>query len=87
MGTPYIGEIRMVAFNFAPKGWAACNGQTMPINQNQRLFSLLGTTYGGDGRTSFLLPDFRGRTFIGTGAPSGKPALPRARKAGKSCMS
>jgi microcystin-dependent protein len=57
----------MVAFSFAPKGWAACNGQTMPINQNQALFSLLGTTFGGDGRTNFLLPDFRGRAPIEPG--------------------
>ncbi|MGD0568793.1 MAG: tail fiber protein [Candidatus Sulfotelmatobacter sp.] len=67
MGTPYLGEIRMVAFSFAPKGWAMCNGQTMPINQNQALFSLLGTTFGGDGRTTFQLPDFRGRTAIEAG--------------------
>jgi microcystin-dependent protein len=62
----------MVSFNFAPKGWASCNGQIMPINQNQALFSLLGTTYGGDGRTTFQLPDLRGRTAFGpntTGGP------------------
>jgi microcystin-dependent protein len=67
MSTPYMGEIRMVAFGFAPKGWALCNGQTMQISQNQALFSLLGTTYGGDGRVTFLLPDFRGRTTIEPG--------------------
>jgi microcystin-dependent protein len=83
MGTPYLGEIRMVGFNFAPKGWAACNGQTMPINQNQALFSVLGTTYGGDGITNFLLPDFRGRTSIGTGAPSGKPAFTPGQRGGE----
>lgn len=73
MGSPYLGEIRMVAFGFAPKGWAACNGQTMPINQNQALFALLGTTFGGDGRINFLLPDFRGRAPIEVGSRSGTP--------------
>ncbi|HSB09844.1 MAG TPA: tail fiber protein [Blastocatellia bacterium] len=61
MGTPFLGEIKIVSFNFAPKGWALCNGQLLPINQNQALFSLFGTTYGGDGRVNFALPDFRGR--------------------------
>src|ERR1051326_296160 len=63
--TPFIGEIRVVSFNFAPKGYALCEGQVLPINQNQALFSLLGTTYGGDGRTTFALPDLRGRLPIG----------------------
>jgi microcystin-dependent protein len=76
MGTPYIGEIRMVSFNFPPKGWALCNGQSMPINQNQALFSLLGTTYGGDGRTTFNLPDFRGRVPINFGAQPRGPNYP-----------
>ncbi|MCA8832985.1 phage tail protein [Hymenobacter pini] len=57
----------LVAFNFAPKGWAQCNGQLLPINQNQALFSLLGTTYGGDGRVNFALPDLRGRVIVGDG--------------------
>ncbi|GAA4419708.1 phage tail protein [Acidovorax lacteus] len=61
MAVPFLSEIRMVSFNFAPQGWAMCNGQLLPINQNQALFSLLGTTYGGDGRTNFALPDLRGR--------------------------
>jgi microcystin-dependent protein len=61
MGTPYLSEIRIFSFNFAPKGWAQCNGQFLPINQNQALFSLLGTTYGGNGQTTFALPDLRGR--------------------------
>src|SRR6476646_6521690 len=61
MGTPYLGEIRAVSFSFAPKGWAMCNGQLLPINQNQGLFSLLGTTYGGDGRVNFALPNLRGQ--------------------------
>ena len=64
MSEPFLAEIRMIGFNFAPRGWAFCNGQILPINQNQALFSLLGTTYGGDGRTSFALPDLRGRTPI-----------------------
>lgn len=67
----FIGEIRCVAFNFAPRGWALCNGQILPINQNQALFSLLGTTYGGDGRVTFALPDLRGRVPIGVGQGSG----------------
>src|SRR5262245_32644411 len=61
MAEPFLGEIRVVSFVFAPKGWALCNGQILPINQNQALFALLGTTYGGDGRVNFALPDFRGR--------------------------
>ena len=61
MGTPYLAEIRLTSFAFAPRGWALCNGQTLPINQNQPLFALLGTTYGGDGRVTFALPDLRGR--------------------------
>ena len=67
MGTPFIGEIKIVSFNFAPKGWAMCNGQLLPINQNQALFSILGTTYGGNGQTNFALPDFRGRVPVHTG--------------------
>jgi microcystin-dependent protein len=58
---PFLGEIRVVSFLFAPKGWALCNGQILPINQNQALFALLGTTYGGDGRTTFALPNLQGR--------------------------
>lgn len=64
---PFIGEIRLVAFTFAPKGWAFCAGQLLPINQNQALFALLGTAYGGDGRTTFALPDLRGRVAVGMG--------------------
>ena len=66
-----IGEIRMFAGNFAPKGWAFCQGQLLPIAQNQALFSLLGTTYGGDGMTSFALPDLRGRVPVGFGQGPG----------------
>ena len=61
MSEPYLSEIRLVSFTFPPRGWALCNGQLMPINQNQALFALLGTTYGGDGRVTFALPDLRGR--------------------------
>lgn len=62
MSEPFLGEIRLMSFGFAPRGWAQCNGQLLPISQNQGLFSLLGTTYGGDGRVNFALPDLRGRT-------------------------
>lgn len=62
---PFIGEIRMFTFDFAPKGWAQCNGQLLPIEQNQALFKLLGTTFGGDGVTTFALPDLRGRVPVG----------------------
>jgi microcystin-dependent protein len=64
MSQPFVGEISPVAFAFAPKGWALCNGQILPINQNQALFSLLGTTYGGDGVRTFALPDLRGRVIV-----------------------
>jgi microcystin-dependent protein len=67
MAEPFLSEIRMMSFVFAPKGWALCNGQLLPINQNQALFSLLGTTYGGDGRVNFGLPDLRGRIPIHMG--------------------
>lgn len=68
MAEPFLGEIRLMSFVFAPKGWALCNGQLLPINQNQALFSLLGTTFGGDGRVNFALPDLRGRTPIHEGS-------------------
>ncbi len=67
MAEPFLSEIRIFSFTFAPRGWALCNGQLLPINQNQGLFSLLGTTFGGDGRVNFALPDFRGRTPIHVG--------------------
>ncbi|HZS48000.1 MAG TPA: tail fiber protein [Blastocatellia bacterium] len=67
MGTPFLAEMRLISFNFAPKGWALCNGQLLPINQNQALFSILGTTYGGNGQTTFALPDCRSRVPIHTG--------------------
>lgn len=68
MAEPFLSEIRIFSFNFAPKGWALCNGQSLPINQNQALFSLLGTVYGGNGQTTFNLPNLRGRTSIHEGA-------------------
>ncbi len=67
MTEPFIGEIQVFPFGFAPRGWAQCNGQLLPINQYQALFSLLGTMYGGDGRTNFALPDLRGRVPVGVG--------------------
>ena len=67
---PFLGELRLVPFDFAPRGWALCEGQLLPINQNQALFALLGTTYGGNGRTTFALPDLRGRVPVGAGASS-----------------
>ena len=68
---PFIGEIMLVPYNFAPKGWALCNGQILPIAQNTALFSLLGTTYGGNGTTTFALPDLRGRCAISSGQGPG----------------
>lgn len=64
MGTPYLAELKLVSFNFAPKGWAVCNGQLLPINQNQAIFSLVGTYYGGNGQSNFALPNLQGRTPI-----------------------
>jgi len=68
MSEPFLSEIKVVSFNFAPKGWALCNGQTLPINQNQALFALLGTTYGGNGQTTFNLPNLRGQVPISFGS-------------------
>jgi len=67
MSEPFLGEIKIISWNFPPKGWAFCNGQFLPINQNQALFSLLGTTYGGNGQTTFALPDLRARVPVGFG--------------------
>ena len=67
----YLGEIRLVGFNFEPQGWAFCDGRLLPINQNQALFALLGSMYGGDGRTNFALPDLRGRVAVGFGQSAG----------------
>ena len=71
MSEPFLGEIRNFGFNFAPQGWAQCQGQLLSISQNSALFSLLGTMYGGDGRTTFGLPDLRGRTAISVGQGPG----------------
>jgi microcystin-dependent protein len=68
MAEPFLSEIRIMSFGFPPKGWALCDGQLLPINQNQALFSLLGTTYGGDGRVNFALPNLQGRTPIHMGS-------------------
>jgi len=68
MSEPFLAEIRLMSFNFAPKGWAMCNGQFLPINQNQALFALLGTTFGGNGQTTFALPDFRNKVPIHVGS-------------------
>ena len=83
MSEPFLAEVRMVGFNFAPRGWAFCDGQILPINQNQSLYSLLGTTYGGDGRTSFALPDLRGRTPIHVGASDGGTHHSQGQKSGE----
>ena len=74
MGTPFVSEVKIISWNFAPQGWAFCNGQFLPINQNQALFSLLGTMYGGNGQTTFALPDLRGRVpiHIGSGFTQGQ---------------
>jgi microcystin-dependent protein len=71
MDEPYIGEIRPISIPYAPRGWAFCAGQLLPINQNQALFALLGTTYGGNGQTNFALPDLRGRVVVGAGQLAG----------------
>lgn len=67
MSTPFLGEIKIISWNFPPKGWAFCNGQLLPINQNQALFSILGTTYGGNGQTNFALPNLQGRVPVHVG--------------------
>ena len=74
MSQPFLGEIKIVSFGYAPKGWTLCNGQLLPINQNQALYSLFGTTYGGDGRQTFGLPDLRGRlpAHMGNGLSQGE---------------
>lgn len=76
MSDPFLGEIKLWALNYAPRGWALCNGQLLPINQNQALFAILGTTYGGNGQTTFALPDLRGRSpvHVGNGVTLGQSA-------------
>lgn len=82
MSDPYIGQIQPYGFNFAPRGWALCEGQILPISQNTALFSLLGTMYGGDGRTTFALPDLRGRVPIHFGQGPGLPNYTIGQKGG-----
>lgn len=83
MSEPFLAEVRIVGFNFAPRGWAFCDGQILPINQNQSLYSLLGTTYGGDGRTTFALPDLRGRASIHVGRSNGGQRHELGQKSGE----
>jgi microcystin-dependent protein len=80
---PYIGEIMLVSFNFAPKGWAMCNGQLLPINQNQALYSILGTTYGGNGTTNFALPNLQGRMPMHAGQGPGLSSHVRGEVSGE----
>ena len=82
MSEPFVGEIRMFAGNFAPRGWALCDGQLLAVSQNDALFSLLGTVYGGDGRTTFGLPDMRGRIPIHAGTGPGLSPRPLGGKSG-----
>jgi microcystin-dependent protein len=82
MSEPYLGELRIFAFNFAPKGWAMCNGQLLAINQNQALFALLGTYYGGNGTTNFALPDLRSRVPLHVGQGSGLSSYAMGDKVG-----
>ena len=83
MSEPFLGEIKLVGFNFPPRGWAECNGQLLPIAQNSALFSLLGTIYGGDGRTTFGLPDLRGRYAMHQGQGPGLSSRPIGQKSGE----
>ena len=71
MSNPFLSEIRIFSFIYPPRNWALCNGQLLPINQNQALFSLLGTTYGGNGQTNFALPDLRGKVPVHSQGPAG----------------
>jgi microcystin-dependent protein len=80
---PYLGQLMLVSFNFAPKTWLICQGQILPINVNQALFALLGTTFGGDGRTTFGLPDLRGRTVLSSGQGQGLNLYTLGQKGGE----
>ncbi|MGG6242055.1 phage tail protein [Nodosilinea sp. AN01ver1] len=82
MSDPFVGEIRMFAGNFAPRGWAFCNGQLLPISQNTALFSLIGTIYGGDGRVTFALPDLQGRIPLHAGQGAGLSNYPLGSRGG-----
>ena len=79
---PFVGQLALVGFNFCPRGWASADGQLLAISQNSALFALLGTTYGGDGRTTFALPDLRGRSPIGVGTGPGLSTFPQGRRGG-----
>ena len=83
MAEPFLGQIMLVGFNFAPRGWAFCSGQLLPIAQNTALFSLLGTIYGGNGQTTFALPDLRGRVAVGMGTGPGLPTIDQGEVAGE----
>jgi microcystin-dependent protein len=83
MSDPFLGQITIFAGNFAPRNWAFCDGQLLSINQNQALFAILGTTYGGDGRTTFGLPDLRGRVAIGKGQGAGLSSYPLGSRGGQ----
>jgi microcystin-dependent protein len=83
MANPFISMIEAFGFNFAPRGWALCAGQTLPINQNQALFALLGTTFGGNGQTTFNLPDLRGRLTLGSGKGRACRRMTSAQPAGR----
>lgn len=83
MASPFLGQIQMFGFGFAPRGWALCDGQLLPISSNTALFSLLGTTFGGDGRTTFALPDLRGRSAVHVGNGPGISTISWGEKAGR----
>ena len=87
MADPFVAEVRMFPFNFAPKGWAFCNGQVLPISQNTALFSLLGTTYGGDGKSTFALPDLQGRASMHPGQGPGLTLRDLGESAGSDSVS
>lgn len=82
MSSPFLGEIRLIGFNFAPRGWAFCDGQLLAISQSTALFALLGTSYGGDGRTTFALPDLRGRVPVHPGSGPGLPRVQQGERGG-----
>lgn len=86
MSEPFLSEIRIFAFSFPPRGWAQCDGQILPISQNQALFSLLGTSFGGDGETNFALPDMRGRAPINFGHGSGLSSRPLGSRGGQATV-
>ncbi|MGB6828987.1 MAG: tail fiber protein, partial [Terracidiphilus sp.] len=86
MGTPFLSEVRIFSFNFAPRGWALCNGQVLPINQNQALFSLIGTYYGGNGTTTFQLPNLQGSMAVHMGNDGAGNVYELGQKAGEASV-